>query len=503
MAKLTTEDFIKRAREVHGDKYDYSLVNYVNANTKINIICPKHGIFKQTPYHHLNGHSCKKCSNDKMHDDKSFTTYKFISKSKKIHGNKYDYSKVEYKNSSEKVIIICPKHGSFEQTPAAHWNGAGCPKCATEQTADKLKLTTEEFINRAREVHGDKYDYSKTKYVNSGTDVIIRCPKHGEFLQKPHVHLRGGCPKCGIDKLGNLKRLTTEEFIKRAREVHGDKYDYSEVDYKNKDEKVCIICPEHGKFLQRPSSHWNGLGCRKCAFPNANMTTEEFVEKSKLIHGDKYDYSKVEYVNTKTEVCIICPKHGEFWQKPENHLSGNGCPNCNGLTKQYKFNLLEEFESEYAFRAFLENHDINILLSILMNIEPKYEPLKKDIERALAHANEVNPIQSLRDKYSSNTEESDDDDYIDDTDTSNINDFDWDDDDAVNDMILQESKTNFDTDTNDELTIDDIIRNKEEEIRVINRLDSEHLITPDVRDYIEKKIKNDMMRTWMEKRDNK
>ena len=619
---MTTEEFIARAKQVHGNKYDYSLVNYVNANTKINIICPVHGVFEQTPYSHFKGHGCKHCAGDMIRENMGFTTEEFIAKAKEIHGNKYDYSKVNYVNATTKVCIICQEHGEFWQTPSQHLNGYGCKKCGYKQVWEKRgRTTTEDFIKRAREVHGNKFDYSKTVYKDTKTEVCIICPEHGEFWQKPENHLtsKNGCPKCygknkttedfikeakkihgdkydysktiykGAlekvcikDKTTNIEfwqlpnnhlkcnsskfmttesfilkareihrgkydyskvnytkagekiciicpehgefwqkannhlsgngcpfccnniKTTTEEFIKRANIVHNNKYDYSKVNYIDMNTKVCIICPEHGEFWQTPSSHLSGCGCRKCAFPNANMTTEEFIKRANIVHNNKYDYSKVNYVNVITKVCIICPEHGEFWQLPNEHLRGKGCYLCNvGLTKQYKFNLLEEFENEYAFRAFLENHDINILLLILMNIEPKYEPLKKDIERALTHANEIDPIQSLREKYGSDTEESDDDDYIDDTDTSNIDDFDWDDDDAVNDMILQESKTNFDTDTNDELTIDDIIRNKEEEIRVINRLDSEHLITPDVRDYIEKKIKNDMRRTWMEKRDNK
>ena len=117
------------------------------------------------------------------------------------------------------------------------------------------------------------------------------------------------------------KKLTTEEFIIKAKEVHGDKYDYSKVNYINVDTKVCIICPTHGEFLQMPSSHLNGRGCPRCS-GNKKLTTEEFIIKAREINGDKYDYTKVEYVNNSTKVCIICPTHGEFWQTPNGHLSG-------------------------------------------------------------------------------------------------------------------------------------------------------------------------------------
>ena len=251
-------------------------------------------------------------------------TEKFIEKAKNIHGNKYDYSKVVYKGCDVKVIIICPIHGEFEQTPSKHINSKhGCPKCG-----GSLKLSTEEFIKRAKEIHRDKYDYSKVNYVNNSTKVCVICKEHGEFWQMPNKHLIGrGCPKCG-----GTKKLTKEEFIKRAIEIHGNKYDYSKVEYKNIDEKVCIICPDHGEFFQTPSKHLNGRGCQKCG-GSVKLSTEEFIKRAKEVHGNNYDYSKVEYVNNNTKVCIICPDHGEFWQIPINHLQGKGCRICGNLYK--------------------------------------------------------------------------------------------------------------------------------------------------------------------------
>ena len=189
-------------------------------------------------------------------------------------------------------------------------------------------LTTEEFIKKARQVHGDKYDYSKVEYVNACTKVCIICPIHGEFWQSPTNHLRGkGCSKCS-----GKYEPSTEEFIEKARKVHGDKYDYSKVEYANAREKVCIICKEHGEFWQKPRNHLSGNGCPKCGLELRTLkrilTTEEFIEKARKVHGDKYDYSKTEYVYAKEKVCIICPHHGEFWQKSSNHLNGKGCPKC-------------------------------------------------------------------------------------------------------------------------------------------------------------------------------
>jgi len=266
------------------------------------------------------------------------TTEEFIKKAREVHGDKYDYSKVEYINNHTKVCIICPEHGEFWQTPINHLNQKqNCPKCSHRSYC----YTTEEFVLKAREVHGDKYDYSKVEYINNRTKVCIICPEHGEFWQTPFKHLYGqGCPCCC-----KTKKMTTEEFIKKAREIHSDKYDYSKVEYKNTDTKVCIICPEHGEFWQTPHSHLCGQGC-PCCCKTKKMTTEEFIKKAREVHGDKYDYSKVEYKNNKIPVCIICPEHGEFWQSPGNHLSQKqNCPKCSELSNISEtrlFNFIKE-----------------------------------------------------------------------------------------------------------------------------------------------------------------
>lgn len=195
------------------------------------------------------------------------------------------------------------------------------------------KVTTEDFIRRAKEIHGDKYDYSKVDYKCSREKVIISCRKHGDFLQTPNSHLGGtGCMKCANELTGDRCRMTTEDFIRKSRELHGDKYDYSKVKYRGNKFSVTIICPEHGEFNQAPLSHYNiGCGCPKCKgsriSASKTRTTKDFVNLAKLIHPN-YDYSKVNYINSVTKVEIICPCHGSFFQDPANHLQGKGCPLC-------------------------------------------------------------------------------------------------------------------------------------------------------------------------------
>ena len=211
-------------------------------------------------------------------------TKNFIRKALRKHGNRYDYSNVVYVRTDEKVEIICrvEGHESFLQTPHNHLRKQGCLICS-----GKRKLTLEEFIRRAREVHGYKYNYDKVKYLNIHTKVIIICPKHGEFKQIPKDHLNGhGCLKCQHEKLAKEQTLTLDEFIKRAKEIHGvEKYDYSEVNYINYQTKVIIICRKHKKpykFSQTPHNHLNGVGCPKCRASKGEITISNFLIKNKI-----------------------------------------------------------------------------------------------------------------------------------------------------------------------------------------------------------------------------
>ena len=298
---------------------------------------------------------------------KKITTDEFIEKAKNVHGDKYDYSKVRYNNSKEKVIIICPKHGDFLQRPNSHLNGSGCPYCCDFNH----KYTKDDFIEKARKVHGDKYDYSKVEYINNSTKVCIICPEHGEFWIKPSNHLYGqGCFKCYHDSRKNKLKYNNQEIINKFKTIHGDRYDYSRVNYQGISVPVSIICPEHGEYLQIPSSHLQGNGCPKCGAMKSGkckrLTTEEFIEKAKNIHGDKYDYSKVVYVDYNTPVIIICEKHGEFLQTPDAHLQGKGCQSCSIRHSSYEEDIIN----------FIQN---NIDTTIEINSRKIIPPLELDI----------------------------------------------------------------------------------------------------------------------------
>jgi hypothetical protein len=191
--KIQNEDFISKCNKIHKNKYDYSLVEYKDAKKKIKIICPIHGEFEQTPNSHLRGCGCPKCKN------RMFDKNTFISKSNKIHNNKYDYNMVEFIDSNKLIKIICKKHGEFQQTPKSHLR-CGCPKCSLEKqkiNSDNQKIGLMNFIKRSNEAHNNKYDYSLAIYINCKTKIKIICPLHGIFEQIPDHHYRGvGCPEC-------------------------------------------------------------------------------------------------------------------------------------------------------------------------------------------------------------------------------------------------------------------------------------------------------------------
>lgn len=292
------------------------------------------------------------------------TNEQFIFDANQVHGNKYNYSKVTYQGHGIPVEIICPIHGSFLQTPTNHLLGHGCVKCKAVERGKLQRKTTETFIEQAKNIHGDKYNYSKTIYINKRSKVCITCPVHGDFWQNAQSHLNGcGCKECMKERF----RITLDDFVRRAKDVHGDKYDYSLITNENFNgvsSQVDIVCKEHGVFVQIGYNHLNGKGCRLCA--NIAMgksladTKIEFVKKAISAHGNKYLYDKVVYINQGIDVCITCPIHGDFFQRPSHHLNGAGCPMCKRsfgeervahFLKQNNIEFKEQFcfNNEYLF----------------------------------------------------------------------------------------------------------------------------------------------------------
>ena len=262
----------------------------------------------------------------------------FIEKCIKIHGDKYTYSFVNYTGNRNDVIITCTHHGNFKQKPHNHLSGKGCPECAGNK---KIDVTS--FKEKSNLKHNFFYNYDLITEVNSKSKVTIICPKHGSFKQSTSNHINGdGCPLCG----GSMKS-TSSQFIERSNIIHKNKFDYSLTNYINNKTKVVIICPKHGKFEQYPSNHLKGIGCMECS-GKRKLTNKEFIEKSNIIHKNKFDYSLTNYINNKSKVTIICPKHGKFEQIANYHLSGHGCLRCpSSKMEEYVNSFLESKKLNY------------------------------------------------------------------------------------------------------------------------------------------------------------
>lgn len=177
---------------------------------------------------------------------KKITTEEVIAKCKKVHGEKYDYSEMEYIDSKTLLAIKCKEHGVFYQLLCNHLKGCGCPLCGGNN-----RMTTEQYVKKLKEKCKDEnISFEKVKYVNNRTPITLTCSKHGDWATWPTSLLKNiECPECQKERLHNLYAKKTVDFVKDAKEVHGDNYIYDKTEYVNCHTKLCITCPKHGDFL--------------------------------------------------------------------------------------------------------------------------------------------------------------------------------------------------------------------------------------------------------------
>jgi hypothetical protein len=273
------DEFLRKASAIHGDRYQYDAVNYINGDTKVEIRCKIHGLFLQTPNSHIRkplGAGCPLCGRNQYGKKSRLTIDEFLNRAKKIHGDKYDYSQSVYRSRADKLTIICRIHGLFQQKAGNHMDGDDCPLCARETRHSKMRSV--KFIELARQKHGNTYDYSKCVYYQNKSFVTIICPKHGEFQQIPNSHLNGrGCPQCGKEAMIDSLRLDFSEFYERSVQKHGSRYDYDKSTYIDRKTKFRIICPKHGEFWQSPECHLLGAGCQKCSLSSFQLSVYQYL----------------------------------------------------------------------------------------------------------------------------------------------------------------------------------------------------------------------------------
>lgn len=375
---------IEKFNKAHNNKYDYSKSEYVNARTKIIIICPIHGEFQQIPRKHAAGQGCPKCSAKHTNDYRVLSTEEFINRARAKHGPIYDYNKSRYINSTTKIEIVCPTHGTFWQNPHSHTKGRGCPKCKIVKNI----VDYNDVIKQAKSIHNNLYEYGSI--IDNKIEII--CREHGRFLSSIRQHLLGsGCKKCNYKN--NKHKLSMEEYLKRI--------DYKCINFGN--EYITFNCTKHGDFNININNIRNGAACKKCAYEKLSddnrLDIGEFLSRSSKIHNNKYSYDKVKYINQNTKIIISCPQHGDFEQTPKKHMDGQGCKKCNISKCQLDlYNALADSRIILNDRIALCPYEIDIYWPEEMvgvevdglyyhsyqHIESKYERLKHRNKQILA-----------------------------------------------------------------------------------------------------------------------
>lgn len=264
--RYSAKEFISSIKEIHGGKYDYSEVNYINSQTKVKIICPLHGSFTMKPNSHFNGQGCPKCGRISAIKNIALDYSIFLERAEKVHLNRYEYFEETYKNYTTKMQIFCSEHGFFEQTPHSHISmKTGCPQCGILSASVSNQKGWEVVFDMFISVHGKRYNYDSSSFKDVSHKMRIKCSKHGWFEQKPYQHYFGhGCNKCSYEENAEKKKITFSDFIEKSIEIHGKKYTYNNSKYVDIFTPINITCSKHGDFVQTPRNHYRGSGCPKC-----------------------------------------------------------------------------------------------------------------------------------------------------------------------------------------------------------------------------------------------
>ena len=341
-------NFITKAINVHGnEKYNYDEIDYKNNRTKIKIFCNKHKLsFYQIPSDHLTASGCKQCGIEARIEKRKLPYEQFIDRSNKIHNNHYDYSLVKYDSISNKVKIICHIYGECEQRAEDHMKGHQCCKCQIRETiavkkpiiknkSSGKKMSREEFIEKAIIVHGiGRYNYDLVQYINSSTKVKIKCERCDKIIEQiPSSHLdKKGCIDCARKEQSKKRTMTQEQFLEKAKQVFGEKYDYSLTVYKSANEYIIIICKKHGQYKCTAGSHLANHECRKCTTEYNSikraLEKDEFIKRAFKLYKNEYNYDLVEFANMHDKIQIKCDTHGIFIKTVKKHLENQGCPKC-------------------------------------------------------------------------------------------------------------------------------------------------------------------------------
>ncbi len=351
--KLDKSIYFDKVKYIHHEKYGYSKSVYINLRDSIIITCPIHGDFKQNARTHLRGSGCPMCANDKR------KSKNYVEKCVEKFGDKFDYSNSIYKTSREYIEVKCNGcGGEFTSLPLNHLKTGKCPNCSN--TTKSLL----DFISIVEEKYPKQFIFEKTKYVNNKTPLIITCKKHGDFTKRPDKVIQSGCPICSSINHGKWFKRPPQDFIKQVEIIHNGKYDYSLTDYKKSIDSINIICPTHGLFSQRASTHLEGKGCPKCG-NSLSKSENEINEYLKSISITAETSNRT--VLNGLELDIYIPSHniaiefdGLYWHS-EIHKDKKYHLNKTELCEKKGIQLIHIFEDEWIFKK-------NIVKSRLKNI---------------------------------------------------------------------------------------------------------------------------------------
>ena len=392
------DEIIQKGIEIHGDKYDYSMIgDILYKNVKFPIICPIHGKFERNYEEFIRkGRGCPLCSQRVR-----YTTESFIEKCKSLnHTYEMVFDDLEYVNYNTKVKIYCThkdnngnEHGYFNISPGHLLNGEGCPKCRYIKSASGKRRSISEVIELSNKVHNYKYNYSMiTEYKNDRIKYPIICPEHGVFNQTFNNHIKGkqGCPICGRKKGDENRKYTQEKWINLAKLKHGDKYNYSKVIYNLSEDKVEIICPEHGSFWQIARNHLQGQGCPKCFFDKSNIEREllDFIKeiyKGEIIENNRTILNGYEIDVLLPNLNIGFEMNGLHW-----HTEQMGCDEKYHLMKtelalSKGIQLIHIFEDEWVNKKEICKSRIRNLINSITNKIYARKCIIKEISYKDAH----------------------------------------------------------------------------------------------------------------------
>ena len=391
-----TKEFLQKIKDkgYWNDDYDYSNIVYKKNSSKEVVIdiknSTKHLI---SPKALLNGYSCN--INNAIDKTKHAILY-----FKKVHGEKYNYSKFVYKSSTEKSIIICDVHGEFYQSHSTHKQGFGCIKCGREKTIKASQLNQKNIIDRFKSIHGDKYDYSRVVYKKSILKVKIIDKEFNTIHLIAPNKIFSKKTKCTIQNAIN----PTEYFIKKSKSIHGEKFEYSKTKYLNKYTELIISCKKHRDFQTKPNSHFNlNGGCEYC-IDNKQLDKKELIIQFNTKHNNKYDYSLIDGDPlSHSFIKIICPEHGVFTQRVTNHKDGRGCRTCNSGWNT---------DRVISFINDINNQDVLTMDPVELNMLIAQGKLPKELEELVFSSDGAgeHSLKSLKEKLGidDNTENNED-----------------------------------------------------------------------------------------------